>query len=131
MISVDLKSNQPLYLQIVEQYKMLLIKGYLKKNDPILSVRKLALELSITPGTVAKAYSILESQNIIETVRGKGTFIAGMPETTRDEGVIERVKEDLKKQCMELIYLGLDKEEVLDIVSEVYDTIVKGEKDNG
>ena len=130
MIQLDLRSSQPIYEQIVEQYKYLLIRGYLKKGDMIPSVRKLALELAITPGTVSKAYGELERQGIIETIRGKGTFIAGIPNNPRDEGVIFKVKEQMKKQCMELIYLGLGKEEVMQIVEEVYDSIKKGEKKN-
>lgn len=127
-MEIDLKSSQPIYSQIGEQYKYMLIQGFLKKGDAIPSVRKLALQLSITPGTVAKAYSELERQGIIETVRGKGTFIAGIPKDTPDKGEILKVKEKLKKECMELIYLGLGKKEVLQIVEEVYDSIKKGEK---
>ena len=76
MIRLDLRSTQPIYEQIVKQYKYLVLQGYLKTGDAIPSVRKLAMELGVTPGTVAKAYRELETDRIIETVRGKGTFIA-------------------------------------------------------
>ena len=56
MIHLDLRSSQPLYEQIISQYKYLYLQGFLKKGDAIPSVRKLALELDVTPGTVAKAY---------------------------------------------------------------------------
>ncbi len=131
MIQLDLRSNQPIYEQIVEQYKYLLIRGFLKKGDAIPSVRKLALELSITPGTVAKAYGELERQGMIETIRGKGTFIAGIPDSKPDEGAILKVKEQMRKQCMELIYLGLGKEEVMKMMEEIFDSIAKGDKKNG
>ena len=127
LIQLIRKSSQPIYSQIIEQYKYMLIQGFLKKGDMIPSVRKLALDLSVTPGTVAKAYSELERQGIIETVRGKGTFVAGIPEVTPDKGAIGKVKENLKKECMELIYLGLGKEEVLKMVEEIYDKIKEGE----
>lgn len=50
MIHLDLRSSQPLYEQIISQYKYLYLQGFLKKGDAIPSVRKLALELDVTPG---------------------------------------------------------------------------------
>ena len=60
MIQKNPTSNQPMFEQIIFQIKMAVLKGYLKPGDSIPSVRKLALQLSVTPGTVAKAYSELE-----------------------------------------------------------------------
>lgn len=112
----------------MSQYKFLILQGYLKNGDAIPSVRKLAMQLQITPGTVAKAYREMESQGVIETLRGKGTFIAGVPEQARNEGVIENVKGEIKKQCMELIYQGMDKEEILRIVEEILKELQGGKK---
>lgn len=119
MIHLNFRSSQPIYEQIVTQYKYLVLQGFIKPGDAVPSVRKLALQLNVTPGTVAKAYRELESQRVIETIRGKGTFIANQVEYKIDEGVIEKVKEDLKEQCMELIYQGLDKTQIVALVEEV------------
>ena len=119
MIHLNFRSSQPIYEQIVTQYKYLVLQGFIKPGDAIPSVRKLALQLNVTPGTVAKAYRELESQRVIETIRGKGTFIANQVEYKIDEGVIEKVKEDLKEQCMELIYQGFDKTQIVALVEEV------------
>lgn len=128
MIRLDFRSAQPIYEQIISQYKYLTLQGYLKPGDAIPSVRKLAMELEITPGTVAKAYREMEKQGLIETLRGKGTFIAGMPDKIRDEGVIDKVKEELKIQCMELIYQGLDKQEIVRMIEEIVEGLQqKGE----
>lgn len=128
VIQIDLRSSQPIYEQIISQYKYMLLQGYLRPGDGIPSVRKLALELDITPGTVAKAYKELEQQNIIETIRGRGTYIAAdvMLEETRNEEVIQKVKEELRQQCMELIYQGMDKKEIVSMVEEVLDSLMKG-----
>lgn len=48
-------------------------------------MRKLAIQLEVTPGTVAKAYRIMESQGMIETLRGKGTYIAAVPDKIKNE----------------------------------------------
>lgn len=125
MIRLDLRSTLPIYEQIMNQYKYLVLQGYLKTGDAIPSVRKLAMELEVTPGTVAKAYRELESQRVIETVRGKGTFIAGSGDCQPDEGVIQKVKEEMRNQCMELIYQGWDKEKVLHLVEEIFDGLQK------
>lgn len=128
MIRLDFRSSQPIYEQIISQYKYLILQGYLKTGDAVPSVRKLAMQLEITPGTVAKAYREMESQGMIETLRGKGTFIAGVPDRARDEGVIGKVKEELRAQCMELIYQGLDKGEIVRLIEEILEGLQGGNK---
>ncbi len=127
MIQLDFRSSQPIYEQIIKQYKYLILQGYLKKGDAIPSVRKLAMELEITPGTVAKAYRELERGHVIETIRGKGTFIAGEGEYKEDEGVVEKVKEEMKAQCMELIYQGWDKERIMQLLDDIFTDLQGGE----
>lgn len=128
MIRLDFRSGQPIYEQIVTQYKYLILQGYLKKGDSIPSVRKLAMQLEITPGTVAKAYRELERGHVIETIRGKGTFIAGEGDYKEDEGVVQKVKEEMKTHCMELIYQGWDKNKILQLVEEIFADLQGGEK---
>ncbi len=127
MIQLNYGSAQPIYKQIIMQYKYLMLQGYLKPNDAIPSVRKLAMDLGITPGTVAKAYREMEQQGLIQTVRGKGTFVAGLPEGVRDETAIAKVKAVLEEQCLELTYQGLGKEEVLELVGEIMEGLERGE----
>ena len=76
MIEINPTSSQPIFEQIIAQIKMAVLKGLLKPGDSIPSVRKMALSLSVTPGTVAKAYGELERQQVIVTIRGKGAYIA-------------------------------------------------------
>ena len=120
MIHLDFRSSQPIHEQIIVQVKFLTLQGYLKTGDAIPSVRKLAIQLGVTPGTVAKAYRELERGHVIETIRGKGTFISGEVEFKEDEGVIRKVKEEMKAQCMELIYQGWDKNKILQLIEEIF-----------
>ena len=120
MIHLDFRSSQPIYEQIIVQVKFLTLQCYLKTGDAIPSVRKLAIQLGVTPGTVAKAYRELERGHVIETIRGKGTFISGEVEFKEDEGVIRKVKEEMKAQCMELIYQGWDKNKILQLIEEIF-----------
>lgn len=120
MVVLDLKSSKPIYEQIVEQMKFHVLKGHLKPGDVIPSVRKLALDIAITPGTVAKAYQELERQNIIETIRGKGTFIAAKIELKQDESRMEEARKLLRSAILELKVMGLKENEVTDVVKELY-----------
>ncbi|MBQ4057995.1 MAG: GntR family transcriptional regulator [Lachnospiraceae bacterium] len=121
MILLDYKSSKPIYEQIIEQIKLNVMKQYLKPGDAIPSVRKLALELEITPGTVAKAYQELERQQIIETIRGKGTFIAGEIELKPDEKKVLEIKKRLQTELMELKMMGYSKNMVVDLVVGIYE----------
>lgn len=120
MIVLDFKSNKPIYEQIVEQVKFHVLKGHLKPGDAIPSVRKLALDISITPGTVAKAYQELERQHIIETIRGKGTFIAGKIEQKPDEDRIAESAKLMRSAVLELKVMGLSEAEVINMVKDLY-----------
>lgn len=126
LIQLDFRSSQPIYEQIISQYKYLTLQGYLKSGDVIPSVRKLAMELEVTPGTVAKAYRSMEQQGMIETLRGRGTFIAAVPDKIRDEGVIDKVKNQLREDCMELIYQGMEKEEIVQLIREILENLQGG-----
>lgn len=121
MIVLDYKSSKPIYEQIIEQVKFNVMKEYLKPGDAIPSVRKLALELKITPGTVSKAYQELERQQIIETIRGKGTFIAGKIELKPDEKKLLEIKKNLTSELMELKMMGYDKRMIVDLVKGLYE----------
>ena len=121
MIVLDFKGNKPIYEQIVEQMKFHVLKGHLKPGDAIPSVRKLAFDISITPGTVAKAYQELERQHIIETIRGKGTFIAGTIEMKQDDERMEECRKLMRSAVLEMKVMGLSGEQVTDMVKEIYE----------
>lgn len=123
MIRLDNRSSKPLYEQIIEQIKYNVIKGYLQPGDAIPSVRKLALELSVTPATVAKAYQELERQKVIETIRAKGTFIAQRVELKQDDDKLEEISRQIHSQILELKLMGFDKEKVQAFVEKLYDAL--------
>ena len=121
MITLDFKGNTPIYEQIVEQMKFHVMRGHLQSGDSIPSVRRLALELKITPGTVAKAYQELERQGIIETMRGKGTFIAGKLELKVDEVKLSEIKRRIRTELMELKMMGYDRKMILELIKGMYE----------
>lgn len=120
MLTLDMKGSTPIYEQIIEQIKFHVLKGHLKQGDAIPSVRKLALELNITPGTVAKAYQELERQHIIETIRGKGTFIASKIEQIPDNTRLDECRKMMRSAVVELKVMGFACEQVVEMVQELY-----------
>lgn len=76
MIHIDYRDSRPIYEQLVDRYERLILKGALKPEEKLPSVRQVAAELSVNPNTVQKVYVILEDRRYIYSVRGKGNFVA-------------------------------------------------------
>ena len=123
MINLDYHSKKPIYEQIMEQMKLLVIKGNLKPGDPIPSVRKMAQMLNVTPSTVAKAYQELERQKVIETLRAKGTFIATNPVVVPDREELEKIRARIQSEIIELKRTGYTEADVVNLVRDIYESI--------
>ena len=72
---IDAKSGVPFYRQIIEQVKFGIARGNLQPGDQLPTVRQLAVDLSINPNTVVRAYRELEIEGVIDTHQGSGTFV--------------------------------------------------------
>ena len=123
MFELDYRSKKPLYEQIIEQIKLLVIKGHLNPGDAIPSVRKMAQTLDITPSTVAKAYQELERQKVIETIRAKGTFITTMPSVEPNVEELEKIRKRIQSEIIELKRTGYSEADVVNLVKEIYSSI--------
>lgn len=130
MLTLNMKDGRPLYEQVVDGIKEQVIKGMLRPGDQIPSIRQLAGMLTITPNTVSKAYQELERQNVIETVRGKGTFVAQVQEVPINAVKISQIKRELKKVCVDWHYTGQSKEQLLEEIEEVYKTFGGGKEND-
>ena len=97
MIIIDYKDARPIYEQVVDRFQMLILTGALEPNTRMPSVRSLAVELSINPNTIQRAYAELERQGFIYTVKGRGNFVA------YDEKLLDVRKEQLLKRLKELV----------------------------
>ena len=74
-LTVDPRSGVPIYLQIIEQVKRSVALGILQAGEQLPTVKQLALDLTINPNTVARAYRELERDSVIETAPGRGSFV--------------------------------------------------------
>ena len=73
---IDLKSGVPFYRQVIEQVKFGIARGTLEPGDRLPTVRQLAVDLSINPNTVVRAYRELEIEKVLTTQQGSGTFVS-------------------------------------------------------
>ncbi len=112
-IQVDHESGVPIYLQIMEQIKHLVATGRLKPGDQLPTLRKLAVNLRVNPNTVAHAYHELDSQGVISTQQGRGTFIATHPDEGRLAEVRrERLRTIFREALLQALSLGYGREEI-------------------
>lgn len=96
MITIDYSDRRPIYEQIVERIKDLILFGVLTADSQLPSVRALAMELSINPNTIQRAYAELERQGVIYCVKGRGNFVAAT------QNLLDQHKEEIKKKLKEL-----------------------------
>jgi GntR family transcriptional regulator len=80
MITINYQNRKPIYEQIVDRFQTLILTGAIQADSQLPSVRSLAVELSINPNTIQKAYSVLEKEGYIYPVKGKGNFVSGNQE---------------------------------------------------
>ncbi len=128
MFELDLRSRLPIYEQLVERFKELIISEVLKVDEKLPSVRTLSKQLTINPNTIQKAYRELERQGYIYSIKGKGSFVMSSSQITNSEK-LTTIKKELAKNLSEAIYLGMDKGEIIDMISET-ERLVKGGEAN-
>ncbi|MFC0561021.1 GntR family transcriptional regulator [Halalkalibacter alkalisediminis] len=129
MFQLDIRSRVPIYEQLVEKWKELIIHEVYQPDQQLPSVRVLAQELTVNPNTIQKAYRELENQGYIYSIPGKGKFVAPQATTTNNEKVI-KLKQELLKLLSEALYLGIDKEEILSLITEAEQSTKGGNQDD-
>ena len=118
MISIDYQSKLPLYEQVARRFQTLILKGVLEPDAQMPSVRTLAVELSINPNTIQKAYAMLEQQGYIYPVKGRGNFVAD------STALVKQKKESLLEEMKRLVTggkeLGIRQTEFIRVIELVY-----------
>src|ERR1700709_2017141 len=133
MLRVNFKSGKPVYLQVVDQIKAAAASGALQPGEALPSIRLLAEELRVNRNTVAKAYSELENQGVIETIPGKGCFLkesnSPFTKSARDKILTKEIDEAV----VAAHHLQVDRDAFLALVKERLDSFerkVKKKSDN-
>jgi len=126
MVSIDKKSSKPYYEQLILGVKEDILSGSLQSGDRLPSVREMARLLMMNPNTVSKAYKVLEAQEVIITVKGKGTYVKKIDTELRDDYQIQKIKKKLNELIIEAHYLNVSKKEINQWLDESYQHL-KGE----
>lgn len=118
MIILDYQDRRPIYEQIVEKFQTLILSGALAPDSQLPSVRRLAMDLSINPNTIQRAYAQLEQEGLVYPVKGRGNFVSPNLEAA------SRKREMFFQELRELIRkgktYGVSREEFLQFADDYY-----------
>ncbi len=118
MIVIDYRDKRPLYEQVAEKIAHLIICGVLESNAKLPSVRSLAMDLSVNPNTIQRAYAQLEQDGYIYTVVGRGNYVTDSQEWK--SGRLQEVSDELRAALRNARDAGLSREEALNLANEIY-----------
>lgn len=122
-IIISNSSPEPIYQQIVTQLKQLILEGDLNEAEGLPSIRTLAKELQISVITTKRAYEELERDGYIETVAGKGSFVAAQNKELLREKRLRVVEEKVADAINAAKTAGLERQDLLEMFKLLYDEI--------
>ncbi|WP_042144122.1 GntR family transcriptional regulator [Paucisalibacillus sp. EB02] len=129
-IKISKDSREPIYHQIVNQFKALIAGGQLPTGTPLPSIRALSKDLEISIITTRRAYQDLEVQGFIKTLQGKGTFVAELADDLKQEVKVSSVHKIMENAINTAINYDYNLEQIKDIFLEILHTYPKGKGDN-
>ena len=110
MLNLDYRDARPIYEQVKDGLRRLMVTGVIQEGEKLPSVRTMAGTLAINPNTIQRAYEALESEGYVYSVPGKGSFAA--PNTGVDEGRKNELLHTFDQTAGELLFLGVSGEEL-------------------
>lgn len=116
MISLNYRDSRPIYEQIRDGLRKLIVTGALGADEKLPSVRALAAQLAINPNTIQRAYESLEAEGYVYSIPGKGSFAA--PRTGVDEERRDRLLGQFDSLTAELLYLGVTRDRLIARIRE-------------
>jgi len=123
LLQINFKSGKPVYLQVVDQIKAAAASGSVRVGEPLPSIRPLAEELRVNRNTVAKAYTELENQGIIETIPGKGCFLKPNNSPLKKEVRKKLLVEEIDQAIVMAHHLQVPRAEFLELTHDRLDVI--------
>jgi GntR family transcriptional regulator len=130
LLQINFKSGKPVYLQVVDQIKAAAASGALHAGESLPSIRPLAEELRVNRNTIAKAYTELESQGVIETLPGKGCFLRPNNSPLKKDVRRKLLIEDIDEAVVQAHHLQVPRPEFLDLVHERLDVMEEKQQEN-
>ncbi len=125
MILLDYRDKRPLYEQVEEKIEHLIVCGVLKPNSKMPSVRTLAMELSINPNTIQRAYANLEQAGFLYTIVGRGNFVS--PESSWQSSKHKALKTELTKLFEQALDAGMTPVSIESLLDQVINKKKEGQ----
>ncbi len=123
LFHISFKSPKPVYLQLVDQVKTAAASGVLRAGESLPSIRPLSEELRLNRNTVAKAYTQLESEGVIETQPGRGCFLKVAPSPLKKDARRHLLVEEIDQAIVHAHHLQVSRAEFADLVRERFDVM--------
>lgn len=118
MIYLDYQDRRPIYEQIVEKFRNLILNNVLPPGSKMPSVRQLAVDLAINPNTIQRAYMELEQEGLIYPVKGRGNFVADTDQIRRQS--FSAYDEEMTNLVQKGILLGIEEQHLHDLITKGY-----------
>jgi GntR family transcriptional regulator len=130
LFEINFKSAKPVYLQLVDQVKAAAASGALRPGESLPSIRPLAEDLRVNRNTVAKAYTQLESEGVIESLQGRGCFLKAGPSPLKKDARRKLLVGDIDEAIVRAHHLQVSRSEFLDLVRERFDALAERQRAN-
>jgi GntR family transcriptional regulator len=130
LLQINFKSAKPVYLQLVDQIKAAAAAGTLRSGEPLPSIRPLAEELRVNRNTIAKAYTELESQGVIEALPGKGCFLRPTNSPLKAEVRRELLIGGIDETIVMAHHLQVPRPDFVELVGERLDALEERKRAN-
>lgn len=121
LFQLNFKSGLPVYLQLADQVRAAAASGALRAGEPLPGIRPLAEQLRVNRNTVAKAYTELESQGVIETIAGKGCFLKDGQSLLKKSARHDLLTTEIDQAIVAAHHLQVRREDFLKLVGERLD----------
>lgn len=125
-LQLNFKAGKPVYLQIVDQVKAAAASGALQAGEALPSIRPLAEELRVNRNTIAKAYTELENQRVIETLPGKGCFVRANHSPYRKDVRLKLLAQAVDDAVVQAHHLQVPRNEFLRLAQDRFDAFADG-----
>lgn len=122
-IIISNSSQDPIYEQIASQIKGMIIRGELDQGEGLPSIRGLARDLQISVITTKRAYDELEKEGFIETMQGKGSFVAMQNKELMKEKKLKIIEEKLVEVVKESNHMGITYEEIKEMLKILFQEV--------
>ena len=116
ILNLDYRDARPIYEQVRDKLRRLMVSGAIQEGEKLPSVRSLASNLAINPNTIQRAYESLETEGYVYSIPGKGSFAA--PRTGVDEERRDRLLGQFDSLTAELLYLGVTRDRLIARIRE-------------